>query len=202
MNVQSVGSLAQVLAAAGLQSTQSTQSAQRSGASRPEGPPPAGGGQGQGRVPGHIEVAAEALGLSTEEVTSALEDGSSLAELAEQQGVSRDDLVAALVEGAPDDLQALGDVEEMVGRLVDQQGMGGPQGGPPPGSSGVLGTEMTQSQTQTLSAVAGLLGTSASTLLDSLRSGSSLADLLSNAGVSESDFAGVVEKSLLIDTNA
>jgi len=72
------------------------QRASRSGG--PAGPPPAGG---SGKTPGHIEVAAEVLGLPTDQVVEALEGCSSLAELAEQQGVSRGDLVAALVAGAP-----------------------------------------------------------------------------------------------------
>lgn len=165
-------------------------------------PPPADGGTATSRVPGHVEAAAEVLGLSTDDVMEALSEGSSLADLAEEQGVSRDDLVAALVADAPADLQEMDGVEDMVSALVDQEGLGGPAGPPPGGSSGVWGETLTSDQSDTLDQIASLLGTDSSSLLDQLYSGTSLADLLSDAGVSSSDLAAVVQSGLLIDTTA
>lgn len=165
-------------------------------------PPPAESGTTTSRVPGHVEAAAEVLGLSTDDVMEALSEGSSLADLAEEQGVSRDDLVAALVADAPADLQEMDGVEDMVSALVDQEGLGGPAGPPPGGSSGVWGETLTSDQSDTLEQVASLLGTDSSSLLDQLYSGTSLADLLSDAGVSSSDLAAVVQSGLLIDTTA
>lgn len=165
-------------------------------------PPPAESGTTTSRVPGHVEAAAEVLGLSTDDVMEALSEGSSLADLAEEQGVSRDDLVAALVADAPADLQEMDGVEDMVCALVDQEGLGGPAGPPPGGSSGVWGETLTSDQSDTLEQVASLLGTDSSSLLDQLYSGTSLADLLSDAGVSSSDLAAVVQSGLLIDTTA
>jgi lambda repressor-like predicted transcriptional regulator len=198
VTVTGVSGLSSLYALQKSSSIDTTQRASRSDG--PAGPPPAGG---SGKTPGHIEVAAEALGLSTDDVVEALEGGSSLAELAEQQGVSRDDLVAALVAGAPSEIAASGDVEEMVGNLVDQVGMGGPGGGrPPQGSTGVLGETLTSDQQTTLDLLTSLLDTSSSSLVSSLRSGTSLASLLSGAGVSYDALAGAVESVLLIDTSA
>lgn len=166
--------------------------------------PPAGAvdGTATSRVPGHVEAAAEALGLSTDEVVEALQDGASLADLAEEQGVSRDDLVAALVADAPADLQAMDGVEDMIGELVDTAGTAGPVGPPPGGSSGVWGEALTADQSEALDAVASLLGTDAPALLDRLYGGASLTDLLADAGVSASDLSGAVTGGLLIDTTA
>ncbi len=47
-----------------------------------------------------------------------------------------------------------------------------------------------------------LLGTDSSTLKDQLTGGTSLSDLLSNAGVSMSSLAGVLQNGLLVDQNA
>ena len=162
-----------------------------------------GGNDASSRVPGHITAAAKVLGMSVSEITKALSSGSSLADLAKKQGVSRDDLVAALVADAPDDIKATGNVAAMVSSLVDQTGMGGPAGGPPPTkSSGVLGASLTSAQQDMLDSLSNLLSTDSTSLLAKLRSGTSLSDLLSNAGVTTKDLAGVVENGLLIDTTA
>lgn len=181
--------------------TSSTSGTTRTAQSAPPAPP-AEGGTSTSRVPGHVEAAAEVLGLSTDEVMEALADGSSLADLAEEQGVSRDDLVAALVADAPADLQGMDGVEDMVSALVDQSGLGGPAGPPPSGSSGVWGEVLTSDQSDTLDQLASLLGTDSSSLLDQLYSGTSLADLLTDAGVTTSDLAAVLQNGLLIDTTA
>jgi lambda repressor-like predicted transcriptional regulator len=168
----------------------------------PAPPAEVAAGTATSRVPGHVEAAAEALGLSTDEVVEALQDGASLADLAEEQGVSRDDLVAALVADAPADLQAMDGVEDMIGELVDTAGTAGPAGPPPGGSSGVWGEALTADQSEALDAVASLLGTDATALLDRLYGGASLTDLLADAGVSASDLSGALTGGLLIDTTA
>ena len=183
--------------------TGTTTSTQRSGSTQagqaPPPPPPGGGGGG---TPPHVSSAAEALGLSEDDVMEALSNGSSLADLAEEQGVSEDDLVAAIVADMPDDLKSMGNVEDMVGHLVEQNGLGRPTGPPPAGSTGVFGGEMTSDQQNTLSAISDLLGTDSSTLIGVLQNGSSLADLLSDAGVSPAPLAGAVENGLLLDMTA
>jgi hypothetical protein len=52
-----------------------------------------GGGMG-------MDAAASALGMSAEDVRSALMDGTTIAQLAERQGKNVDDVVAAMVKGA------------------------------------------------------------------------------------------------------
>ena len=68
----------------------------------PMGHGPHGGMRGIER-PG-LEAAAETLDLSEDELRSALRDGDSLAEIADEQGVAVDDLVTALVAAAEERL--------------------------------------------------------------------------------------------------
>jgi lambda repressor-like predicted transcriptional regulator len=73
------------------------------------GPGGHGGGHGGGRTGGHLDLAAAAtaLDMPEEELRTALEaDGTSLADVAEEQGVAVDALVDALVTAAREDLAA------------------------------------------------------------------------------------------------
>jgi hypothetical protein len=64
------------------------------------------GGHGHGGFGAGIalEAAAEALGITEDELRAALADGSTLADVAEEQGVARDTLVDALVAAATERL--------------------------------------------------------------------------------------------------
>lgn len=86
---------------------------------------PARGGHGPGGHGGHggrgghvaLDVAAETLGVTEDELRTALQGGSSLADVAEAEGVELDALVTALVEAARERLaQAVTD-----GRLTQEQ---------------------------------------------------------------------------------
>jgi hypothetical protein len=72
-----------------------------------------------GRGPEHrahgpgLDAAAETLGLTTDELRAELESGKTLAEVAADQGVSVDDLVAALVAEVTADIQARVDAGEL-----------------------------------------------------------------------------------------
>ncbi|MGY1832461.1 hypothetical protein ACI8AA_18770 [Geodermatophilus sp. SYSU D01180] len=113
------------------------------------------GGSGRGL---DLSVAAGALGLSEDDLRTALEaDGAGLASVAEEQGVAVDDLVAALVQAGQDRLddavadgrltqeeadERAADLESRVTDLVESTdvdldgprgGRGGPQGGGPDG---------------------------------------------------------------------
>jgi hypothetical protein len=115
------------------------------GAARPDGPGCHGG-------PG-LDAMAEAIGIDVEELRTALQDGQTPAEVAEANGVSRADLVDAIVaditthieehvaDGGLTQEQAderLADVEANAELIVDGErpegmGPGGPgRGGPPP----------------------------------------------------------------------
>jgi hypothetical protein len=64
---------------------------------------------------GGLDAAAELLGVTEDELRSALADGDTLADVAEEQGASVDDLVSAMVDAAKADLERA--VED--GRLTD-----------------------------------------------------------------------------------
>ncbi len=63
-------------------------------------------GHGRGPHAGHVdpEAVADAVGLTVDELRSELQDGSTLAEVAEEQGISRADLVDGLVAAAETEL--------------------------------------------------------------------------------------------------
>lgn len=69
---------------------------------RPERP--FGGGRGKG--PFDMTAAADALGITMEELRAAAQSGETLAALADQQGVSQDELVSALVAATNERLSA------------------------------------------------------------------------------------------------
>lgn len=105
------------------------------------------GGAGDGRHGGHgghganLDTAAEALGLTTDELRDALADGSTLADVAAAQGVAVEDLVAALVAEAEERLdEAVADgrldaaeADELKAglteRITERVESGGPAGG-------------------------------------------------------------------------
>lgn len=70
----------------------------------PGGPGRGGHGHGPGRV--DLSAAAEALGMTDAELRAAAEEGTTLSDLAEQEGVSEDALVDALVAAAKERLAA------------------------------------------------------------------------------------------------
>jgi lambda repressor-like predicted transcriptional regulator len=166
---------------------------------------------------GALDVAAKALGLSTDDVISQLKDGKSLGDLADEQGVSRDDLASALKAGAPPGMADAANVDKVIDTMIDRVGMPerpqGPPPGPPPGdksglgsidssTSGVLGSSMTADQSSMLDKLSSLLGTDSTSLLDELKSGSSLSDLLADKGVDQSKLASILQDGLLFDAKA
>ncbi|GLY27302.1 hypothetical protein [Kineosporia sp. NBRC 101731] len=163
-----------------------------------------------------LGVAAQALGLSTSDLSGQLQDGKTLADIAKTQGVSRDDLAAALKAGMPSDGASRSDADSIVDSIIDRVGgVGGPSGGsapqgppppPPPAPSnsttGLLSGTLTSDQQSTLNTLSSLLDTDSTSLLSSLQNGTSLADLADNAGVSSSTLASVLQDGLLFDTRA
>ncbi|MFK5690786.1 hypothetical protein ACI3EY_14060 [Ornithinimicrobium sp. LYQ92] len=92
----------------------------------PEGPGPGHGpGHGPGPV-GHLDTAAETLGLSTDELVEQLHDGSTLGDIADEAGVDRQTLVDAI----------LADQEERVTEMLDESFTGPPADGPAGGPGG------------------------------------------------------------------
>jgi hypothetical protein len=100
-----------------------------------------------------LDAAAEQLGLSGDELRDQLRDGSTLAEIADEQGVDVDALVSALVAAAEEDLAAAvedgrleqeradeiaADLEERIRTFVEE-GFPAPPDGPRPGGPGPWG---------------------------------------------------------------
>lgn len=158
---------------------------------------------------GPLEAAATTLGMSRDDLMNELGSGKSLADIATDKGVSTDDLAAAIKAALPKQVQSSDDVDSVVSTIMTRQGPpppppGGPRGfGQPDTSvSGVLGDSLTSSQKTMLDGLSNLVGTDSDSLLDQLRSGTSLTDVLSNAGVSTDKLASILQDGLLVDTQA
>jgi lambda repressor-like predicted transcriptional regulator len=173
-----------------------------------------GGGNGRKHA-GLLDVAAKALGMSKADLTAALKSGKSLDDVATAQGVSHDDLAAAIKAGLPPRLANSGKADEIVQSIVSKKGMPErPQPataptGPAPEtagssstSSGLLGATLTDHQQSTLDQLSSLLGTDSTSLLDSLKSGTSLSDLIGAKGVDQSSLASILQDGLLFDATA
>lgn len=123
---------------------------------------PFGGGQGKG--PFDMTAAAEALGITAEELRAAAQSGKTLAALADEQGVSQDELVSALVAAhderlaaaveagrltqAQADEKSAGAKERITASLDDPiRAKGGPRGGGP-GRPGVPSEEPSDTATE------------------------------------------------------
>jgi polyhydroxyalkanoate synthesis regulator phasin len=115
------------------------------------GGPGGHGGHGGPGGPG-FSVAAETLGMTEDEIRTALEDGASLASLAEDKGVAVDALVDALVADAKTHLdehvadgdltqaeadERLAEITTRITEMVQTEGL--PQRGPRPGEGMGMG---------------------------------------------------------------
>lgn len=124
-----------------------------------------------------MDAAAQKLGMSDDDLRSALQSGSSLADVASQKGVSTDDLVSTMADslkGAqlPDGVSATDAATKMVNRKGGHHGHG--HHGPPPSDDG--STDNVAKNVQTL---ADTLGVDKATLVQKFQSGD-LNDLLSS----------------------
>lgn len=152
------------------------------------------------RVPPGMEAAAKTLGISGDDLRTALKSGATLADLAAQKGVSKDDLVAAIAKdlkaNAPANAPAGIDFTSMATQIVDRSPGSGPPPGPPPqaGDSG----------NSKLSELSSLLGMKETDLLSALESGTSLSDLLASSGVSARSLLNGLGQTqgIAIDTTA
>ena len=74
-------------------------------------------GEFRGRHGAHLEEVAEFLGITSEEIREALQDGSTLGEIADANGSSADELIAFMVEQASERLdQAVAE-----GRITEEE---------------------------------------------------------------------------------
>jgi hypothetical protein len=135
-------------------------------ATAPDHGPRFGGHRGQS-----LEVAAEALGITTEELRTALEEGQSIAQVAEADGVDVQLVIDALVADATARLEdAIDELPDRMAELVEREGLPdwGRPGRPGDGHWGRgLGLE----------AAAEAIGISTDELRAALQDGSSLAEV-------------------------
>lgn len=131
------------------------------------------GGGFRHRDPGaHLETVAKVIGISVEDLRAALADGQSIAEVAEANGVDRQDVVDALVEDAMarlDEVEAA--IPDRMSDLVDREGWGdGARAGLRVAAEG-------------LDVAADVIGITEADLLAALRDGSTLAEVAEANGV-------------------
>jgi DNA-binding phage protein len=113
---------------------------------------------------------ASLLGMSTDDLTTALRNGSSMSDLASQKGVSRDDLLAAINQGLQSSASATasgaGDTSSLAGQIADRKGVGGHHHHHH-GGGGSSTTDLQQNVTD----LASTLGISSDQLVQALQTG-------------------------------
>jgi hypothetical protein len=142
-----------------------------------------------------MKAVAEKLGMSTDDLKSALKSGSTMADLAKKAGVGQDDLVATIAstlsatgrDGATVDTTAM--ATDISNGVRPQRAAHAPA--PEPASQPDLG--------QGLDALSSALGISSSDLLDRLTGGSGIADLLQGNPQVSSQLAALQNKGALVD---
>ncbi|MEU0558913.1 hypothetical protein [Dactylosporangium maewongense] len=113
-------------------------------------PPPPKDGQDP------MSAVSKALGLSGDQLKSKLDSGQSLTEVAEEQGVSHDDLIAAIKAGKPASAATSvsasveKDDDAVAERIAAQKGTPGPPPGAPRGGAAGLSDESKLQQLSTL----------------------------------------------------
>src|SRR3990172_5150206 len=158
---------------------------------------PGGGPHGAGGWRSVEDAAAEVLGLTEDDLHAAFDEGQTLADVAEAQGMSVDDFESAIVENVTADLQAkldAGDITQdqfdnatanLSDRIDEIVNSAAPQRGGPHGPGVWHLVE---------EAVAGILGLTESDLHDAFENGQTLADVAEAQGVGVDDFkASIIE---------
>ena len=117
-----------------------------------------------------LAAAAEALGVSEDDLRAALQDGQSIADVAEAEGVDIQVVIDALVANGTERLEeAIGELPERMADLVEREGLPD-RGGPGRGHFG-------HGQGIGLEAAAEAIGISADDLRTELRDGSTIAEV-------------------------
>jgi hypothetical protein len=146
-----------------------------------------------------MEPTAKLLGLSTDELKESLQSGTTLAELADEKGVSRDALLDSIKEGlkagAPDGAPALDEatLDEIAGNIADGKRPQGPPPPPPPSQDGAQRVE------QSISSLADALGVDADDLVTQLNSDGWLDSVAKSRGLSTDSS---LLQGLLVDEQA
>lgn len=146
-----------------------------------EGPAFAGLGGHPGPRGAGLAAAAEALGITEDELRSALQDGKSIAQVAEEQGIDVQVVIDALVADATERLAEIeAALPERMTELVNRTGWGEDDGPGGPGRRGRL-------RQLALGATAEAIGITADELRAALAEGSTVAQVAEANGVDVQD---------------
>lgn len=139
-----------------------------------------GRGHGPFGVVIDLEAAAEALGISEDDLRAALEDGQTIAEVAEAQGVDVQEVIDAMVAAANENIdEAVAELrDELPDRITDLVNEGFPEGRGPGG-----GHRIGFGFFATLDAAAETIGITEDDLRDALRDGETIAEVAEAQGV-------------------
>jgi uncharacterized protein YidB (DUF937 family) len=148
-------------------------------------------GHGGGKAA--MDAAASALGMSDDDLRSALQSGQTLTQLAQQQGVSTDTLTQAMSSALQKSDSSMSTDQASA---IAQRMLAGPAGPPPQQSGGPSDSAAGTAFGQALDAAASELGTTTSQLMSSLGSGESLLDLAGQQGVSSDDLTKTLSSAL------
>jgi hypothetical protein len=128
---------------------------------------------------------ADLLGMSTDDLATALRGGASMSDLVTQKGIPRDDLLAAINRGLQSSPNAApGDTTALAARIADRRGAGGNDHRHGAGAP-------TTSLQESVAALAGSLGMSSDQLVEGLRTGLAGAGGTAGYGVSASLLQGL-----------
>jgi hypothetical protein len=168
-----------------------------------------------------LKAVADKLGMSVDDLRSALDKGASLNQIATTKGVSHEDLISTITSSISGSTAAgaaplLDDtrLEQLAERIASSTGTEGPKGPhgvkgahrppppPPPVSDADDDDDDSTSTDSALSNVATLLKMKPSELVDALTKGTSLESLAEQQGVSLGQVLGAVSKGMLLNVNA
>lgn len=157
-----------------------------------------------------LDSVTELLGKTKDELRSELTSGKSLDDVAAEQGVSHDALIAALKAGMPADAPTDVDPTQMLEQMASQ--VGGPRPPQPPAGmglggsvnsrSGVITGTLTSAQQNSLDQLSNLLGTDSDDLLAELQGGTDLLEMLQSKGITRSTASATVGEGLLLDARS
>lgn len=143
----------------------------------------------------HLEAAASVLGMTVEELRTELAGGKSLAAVAAEKGVDKQDVIDALVASATARLDEMkNQLPARMAELVEREGLGRGhgKGGPGPGHGPRLGV------INAIDDAATALGISVQELRDALAAGSSIAQVAEAKGKNLAD----VKAAMVADASA
>ena len=149
---------------------------------------------GAANRPNPMQGVAELLGLSPSELMEKQRGGSTLAQVAEQQGVSRADLIQQVSHDLS--IRFGADAPARAEQIVDRTG---PPPGRPRSGTGVEGVDFAARASEMFAPVANALQMSTETLLEKLEQGTSLTDVANEQGTSLSSLLDAAQQGLLLN---